>query len=44
LREHVKIANGKGSYTGVLAVNLGMMIDLSSSLGCGMYVEAGVPV
>ena len=40
LREHVKIANGKG-YTGVLAVN-GMMIDLSGNAPkVAEYVETG---
>tara|TARA_B110000977_G_scaffold187557_1_gene254801 strand:- start:432 stop:2099 length:1668 start_codon:yes stop_codon:yes gene_type:complete len=40
LREHVKIANGKG-YTGVLAVN-GMMIDLSGNAPKVVeYVETG---
>jgi len=40
LREHVKIANGKG-FTGVLAVN-GMMIDLSGNAPkVAEYVETG---
>lgn len=40
LREHVKIADGKG-YTGVLAVN-GMMIDLSGNAPkVAEYVETG---
>ena len=40
LREHMKIANGKG-YTGVMAVN-GMMIDLSGNAPkVAEYVETG---